>query len=58
MVFQTDFMNKEFQIARSLDESDELKHYRNKFILNDNLIYLDGNSLGRLPKKLLKLIPE
>ena len=48
-------MNKEFQIARSLDESDELKHYRNKFILNDNLIYLDGNSLGRLPKKTIEI---
>ena len=43
-------MDKEFQVAKSFDESDELKHYRNKFIINDNLIYLDGNSLGRLPK--------
>jgi len=38
--------------ARSLDSSDPLKDYRNQFIISDpSLIYLDGNSLGRLPKK-------
>lgn len=48
-------MDKEFLITKSLDESDELKHYRKKFILDDNLIYLDGNSLGRLPKKTIEI---
>lgn len=36
--------------ARNLDEQDELAHYRQKFYTADpDLIYLDGNSLGRLP---------
>ncbi len=37
--------------ARTLDEQDELKAFRDEFVISDpNLIYLDGNSLGRLPK--------
>ena len=37
--------------AKLLDEQDELKSFRSKFDLQDkNLIYLDGNSLGVLPK--------
>jgi len=36
--------------ARSLDQQDPLKDYRKRFVIKDpNLIYLDGNSLGRLP---------
>jgi len=39
-----------FVEARLLDEQDELSGYRSKFISADEkLIYLDGNSLGRLP---------
>jgi len=38
--------------ARELDRRDELAHFRNEFVINDpDLIYLDGNSLGRLPKR-------
>ena len=37
--------------ALSLDSSDPLAEYRQKFVISDpDLIYLDGNSLGRLPK--------
>ncbi|MCA1554155.1 MAG: kynureninase, partial [Chloroflexi bacterium] len=37
--------------ARTLDEHDELKSFRDEFVIGDpDLIYLDGNSLGRLPK--------
>ncbi|MCG8349110.1 MAG: kynureninase [Chloroflexales bacterium] len=37
--------------ARELDASDELAHVRNEFVIADpDQIYLDGNSLGRLPK--------
>jgi kynureninase len=38
--------------ARRLDEKDELASFREAFIIDDpELIYLDGNSLGRLTKR-------
>jgi kynureninase len=38
--------------ARELDQQDELAPFRDEFVIDDpNLIYLDGNSLGRLPKR-------
>ena len=37
--------------ARALDRDDPLAPFRERFVINDtSLIYLDGNSLGRLPK--------
>ena len=37
--------------AKQLDQQDPLAHYREQFVINDpDLIYLDGNSLGRMPK--------
>jgi kynureninase len=37
--------------AAELDAADPLASFRNRFIIADpNLIYLDGNSLGRLPQ--------
>ena len=39
-----------YKEALALDEQDELSAYRSKFFSGDEkLIYLDGNSLGRLP---------
>ncbi len=50
-----DFYNR----AIELDEQDQLKAFRDQFFIDDNnLIYLDGNSLGRLPKKSRTLINE
>ena len=36
--------------AQILDRNDELASYRQHFFIPDeNLVYMDGNSLGRLP---------
>ncbi len=38
--------------AQSLDAADELKAFRQEFVIPDPaLIYMDGNSLGRLPRR-------
>lgn len=40
------------EFARSLDSADEIRHFRHEFLISDpDLIYMDGNSLGRLPQK-------
>jgi kynureninase len=36
--------------VRALDRADELAPFRERFVLPDGVIYLDGNSLGPLPK--------
>jgi kynureninase len=36
--------------AEALDAQDPLAAFRDRFVVGDDLIYLDGNSLGRLPK--------
>lgn len=42
--------------AKKLDQQDSLASYREHFVVNDpNLIYLDGNSLGRLPKSVIEV---
>jgi len=40
-----------YDLAQELDQQDDLAHFRENFVISDpDLIYLDGNSLGRLPK--------
>jgi kynureninase len=42
------------EFALQLDRQDSLASYREQFVVNDpDLIYLDGNSLGRLPKSVV-----
>ena len=36
--------------AKALDAADPLAHYRAQFVCPPGVIYLDGNSLGQLPK--------
>jgi kynureninase len=48
-------VNSDFQTSKDyavrLDEQDKLASYRNRFIISDpDLVYFDGNSLGRLTK--------
>jgi kynureninase len=38
------------QRCEELDEADPLAHVRERFFLDDDLVYLDGNSLGALPR--------
>ncbi len=42
-------------LARQLDQQDELASFRDRFVIPDpDLIYLDGNSLGRLPRAVIE----
>ena len=42
------------EFAKQLDQQDSLASYREQFVANDpDLIYLDGNSLGRLPRSVI-----
>ena len=45
------------EYALSLDAKDPLAKYKSQFVVSDpDLCYLDGNSLGRLPKKTIESI--
>jgi kynureninase len=45
--------------ALTLDQQDPLAHYRSQFIIDDpDLIYLDGNSLGRLSKAVIERVKQ
>ncbi|MCK7537256.1 MAG: hypothetical protein MZV63_42970 [Marinilabiliales bacterium] len=50
-------MEAAYKEAIALDEQDELSAYRSRFFSGDEkLIYLDGNSLGRLPAETKTII--
>jgi len=46
------------EAAQALDAADPLAHYRERFVQSEGLIYLDGNSLGQLPKATIAATTE
>lgn len=47
------------EYAQALDVKDPLAKYRDRFVIQDpNICYLDGNSLGRLPKQTVETIND
>ena len=46
-------------VAQELDSNDPLASFRDEFVIpDDGLIYLDGNSLGRTPKRTVERLHE
>lgn len=46
------------EFALKNDKNDPLQHFRERFFIPDNTIYLDGNSLGMLPHKTKEFISD
>jgi kynureninase len=47
------------EYAQMLDEQDELARFQERFVIDDpELIYLDGNSLGRLPVRTVQRLKD
>jgi kynureninase len=51
-------MRTDLDYARDLDRRDPLAGFRERFVIDGPEIYLDGNSLGRLPKATVQLAED
>ena len=40
--------------AAALDASDPLREFRDRFVIDPDVVYLDGNSLGCLPRRTVR----
>jgi len=53
------FASIDIRLAQELDTQDELAAFRQEFVIQDpDLIYLDGNSLGRLPRRTISHLQD
>ena len=51
-------MNDFYKKALEQDKNDTLASFKNHFTNDENMIYLDGNSLGKLPKQTIELVSQ
>jgi kynureninase len=51
-------MKTHYKTALERDANDPLAGFRKEFVSEDSLIYLDGNSLGKLPQKTIELTAD
>ena len=52
-------MNTAISYAKEMDAKDPLASFRDRFVITDpDLIYMDGNSMGRMPKATKDLLEE
>jgi len=42
-------------MVKAMDDQDTLAGFRDRFVNEENLIYMDGNSLGKLPKEAIEI---
>ncbi len=54
-----DQYSTDIQYAQKMDNQDELRNFRDEFLIKEpELVYLDGNSLGRLPKRTAQVLSK